>query len=230
LELVSHAVEQELADGRPEVRVEWDARLPETATGTVRQVDVRITFDPHDRPLTRIVEVQHRSAKVGSEYLDRLSGKARALGAARATIVCTAGFTRPALERVRSERLFLDAVHLRVARRDEWPDQLIQRNLPLEFGTSWVSQPLVGRVYEDAVTQVARFFVAYADFTTPEFTGGMTFLFPAAGVKLAEGKPFGIRVWTKRDGDRPGPKVEMVCQQLDSDGTFTEMVFPATSY
>lgn len=228
LELVTHAVEQELADGRPDVAVEWDARLPETATGTVRQVDVSVTFDVHDRPLTRIVEVQHRSAKVGSEFLDRISGKAEALGAARATIVATAGFTRPALDRVRSKRHFLDAVHLRAARRDEWPDQLVQRSLPFHTGTSSVTSPLVGRVYEDAVTQAARFFVAYTDVATPEFTGGMTFLFPAEGVELSQGKPLGIRIWAKRDGDRPGPGVEMVCQRLGRDGTFTELVLPTT--
>lgn len=80
--------------------VTFDARLPELGTGTLRQVDVAIETTQAGRSYVRIVEVQHRSRSVTLQFIDSLQGKMSALGAHRATIVATAGFTQTAIERV----------------------------------------------------------------------------------------------------------------------------------
>lgn len=87
IEIVAHIVELELAADHKNVRAEWDVQLPETRTETLRQVDVCVTYDVGDREMFRIVEVQDRTSKMGSPFVDQVEGKRDALGAARATLV-----------------------------------------------------------------------------------------------------------------------------------------------
>jgi hypothetical protein len=195
LELVAHVVEEELALEHSNVRAQWNVELPERITGTRRQVDVAVTYDVGDREMIRIVEVQDRTRKVGSPFVDQVEGKREVLGAARATLVSTAGFTGPALSRIASKKAHLDGVLLRLADSPEWPERFQIREMRFEVQSRPITVPLVGRIYEDALTEVSRLFVAYGAAREPDVVGAFMFVFRSDGQKLAGNRPFAPYSW-----------------------------------
>ena len=119
LEVVAHVLELEHGAGSS---VTYNAQLSELQTGTPRQVDVAVELVQAGRRFLRIVEVQHRNRKVTLQQIDNIQGKLSALGAHRATMVATAGFTHTAIERVRIYKHQIDARSLIGMSAEDWPD------------------------------------------------------------------------------------------------------------
>jgi hypothetical protein len=222
VELVAHIVELELAVEYANVRAEWDVQLPEVQTGTLRQVDVSVTYDVGDREMFRIVEVQDRQRRMDSPFVDQVEGKREALGAARATLVSTAGFSVPALRRIRSQPTRLDAVLLRDARDEEWPRQLGLRKMEFKLAGRTIGVPLTGRIYSDALTAADRFFIAYGAAQEHHVQGLVAWVFRTDGKKLPGNRPFGLYTWLRMrvpNGSWAAVELEMKVESTSPDGT-----------
>ncbi|HEY7269736.1 MAG TPA: restriction endonuclease [Dehalococcoidia bacterium] len=119
--MVAHAVELHRHRGET-ADVRYDERIPESATGNLRQVDIGIHIVSGGRRFLHTVEVQNRGNRMGLQAVDAFLGKAAAIGAHRTTLVASKGFTKSALERIATKHSDLfDAVELRPGRTEEWP-------------------------------------------------------------------------------------------------------------
>jgi hypothetical protein len=159
LELISHAVELELGQ---ELEVKYDARIPEILTGNLRQVDSAIITTGSGRQFLRIVEVQDRSSRMGAQFVDLATAKARSVGAHRLTLVAAAGFTRGAIDKIRQEHsAIVDAIELRQARPDEWPQLINMRSVTVKILDEAIKCELLHRRYVDALSRRVVFDVLY---------------------------------------------------------------------
>lgn len=226
-ELVAFVVEGALSVGHTNVKAQWDVKLPDLRTGTLRQVDVCVTYDVGDREMRRIVEVESKSRKMGSEALDELEGKMEALGAARGTLVSAGSFTGPTLERVAASAHRIDAVTLRKAKLNDWPAQVKAREITFKIGGSAEAVQLVPYVYADAVLQKDRFFVAYGVKRLRDHELVAMLLRASDGSKFADGHDYRL-VTLARDltnTGHPGPTLSHRVSYTMPDGKKEEIVF-----
>jgi hypothetical protein len=177
IELVTHAVEVVLADDHAEgVQIVHRAHLPEKATGNLREVDAAIHYRLAGRRFVRTVEVQDRGKRVGVQTVDQFFAKAQVLGVHRTTIVSMAGFTKPALDRIRTESDLLDAIHLRPTEADDWPISWPDPQVRIGIDGRSVDVPLDARTYCDALTHAALRIVLFGAIITSDLSGAVVYV------------------------------------------------------
>ncbi len=153
IEVIVHTLELQQAEGST---VTYDARMPDLVTGDERQIDVLVESQQAGRPFRRMVEVRDRGRAVSVEFVDQVQTKQQRVGAHRATIVSTRGFTRSSVERLRSDAHSIDGAELRA---DRWPEWWTPRVVPLE-GRRYV---LEYRRCVDVVTEKSLAHVIFAE-------------------------------------------------------------------
>ena len=202
LVLVAHAIEEQLAEQR-NVVVTFDAFLPDRSTGRLHQVDAAIRHDVGGRPMLGIVEVRDSAEEWDATSVVRIEDRARDLGAARATLVSSAGFGEAALERIRLTAHHLEAVHLQPARDADWPERLELREIALQVGGRLSTYPLVGRMYHQPDVDQTPFFVAFAEIQRSQGLDVLTWVARADGRNVHGSQPYGVRLWVAALGSTP---------------------------
>ena len=162
------------------VVLDFDARLPETASGRRRQVDVAVHYEISGRRFLRIVEVQDRTRRVGSQFVDGIEGKARALGAHRATIVATAGFTQGAIDRITAACMQLDGLTFGDPDEFRWPVNIPLPQLEVNVEGRLTNVRLEKSALIDAVTRRPEFLVAYGAVDVQDIHEGVVVLVPSS--------------------------------------------------
>jgi hypothetical protein len=153
IEVAVHVLELQHAAGSTVI---YDATLPDLITGTPRQIDVLVETRQSGRLLRRMVEVRDRGRPVSVEFLDQVQTKQQRVGAHRATIVSTRGFSRSSVSRLRADAHTIDGTELRA---DAWPDWWKPRVVPIE-GRRYELQY---RSYVDVVGETPLAHVIYAE-------------------------------------------------------------------
>ena len=159
-------------------QVEYDVQLPDRVTGRPRQVDAAVRSFASGREFLRIVEVQDRSTKVGSPFIDQVETKANRVGAHRVTVVSTAGFTTPAIERIQSNETLIDAYVLRDVAAEEWPINWPDPSVDLDVDGRILTVRLEARALARATDDEAEFLILFGAPEWSEWSGVLAYLLP----------------------------------------------------
>jgi hypothetical protein len=101
----------------PEYEVVESILMRNKRTGTIRELDIRITHrqDPQKRSL---VECRAHKRKQDVQWIDELDGKAGSLGFSKVIAISGSGFTKPALAEAADRGI--EALHLKAAEERDW--------------------------------------------------------------------------------------------------------------
>ena len=111
-------------------KVESNVFLIYKDTGKKRQIDILITITDGFYTLRIIVEVRDHNRPVGVEYVGAVDNKKQSVGANMAAIVSKSGFSKSALEKVRS--LGIRGFTYQEAITSSWADWMLSKSIILK--------------------------------------------------------------------------------------------------
>ncbi|NQW17108.1 MAG: restriction endonuclease [Chloroflexi bacterium] len=185
LEFVALAIELYHSRGES-TQVTYDDKIPEISSSSRRQVDISLRSTAAEHEFLRIVEVQDRIDKIGSPFIDLVGGKLAAIGAHRATIVSTAGFTAPAIEKLRNASDKLDGFTLRKSLKSDWVKQWGVDHVEFTDGQVTHNFPLESLTFEKATTGEASLVTRFADVNFEGFDGAHVIIGPTGTANKGE--------------------------------------------
>jgi len=107
-----------------DVSVEESAFLVDRETGEKREVDIVLKSKLGDYPVVLSVEVNDRSRRAGSGWVEEMAGKHQALQTNKLVLVSRSGFTKPAMQKAKVREI--EALTIEEACLTHW-------NLALRF-------------------------------------------------------------------------------------------------